>query len=83
MIGSYYASDDALRNIMQVRQCAQCGERGEKLRRCKACRSVWFCSGACQTAHWPKHQEMCQGSAAVVGLAAAVGVALFAVVRDD
>jgi hypothetical protein len=48
-------------------QCLACGAsadeltaRGGKLRRCAGCRQVFFCSDACQTAHWSAHKAACK-----------------------
>ena len=42
------------------RSCSHCSSTPEKLLTCKACRSVAYCSGSCQRAHWKLHKKDCQ-----------------------
>ena len=42
------------------RSCSHCSSTPEKLLTCKACRSVAYCSGNCQRAHWKFHKKDCQ-----------------------
>jgi len=37
--------------------CGNCG--GEALHRCSRCKHEWYCSRACQVAHWSGHEEKC------------------------
>ncbi|KAK6114748.1 hypothetical protein DH2020_007017 [Rehmannia glutinosa] len=42
-----------------IRQCARCF--GLATTRCSQCKSVWYCSGRCQIAHWRQvHKLECQ-----------------------
>lgn len=36
-----------------------CGKT-DTLKACGRCRLVWYCSPACQKAHWPKHKIVCK-----------------------
>ncbi|XP_066143556.1 zinc finger MYND domain-containing protein 10-like [Euwallacea fornicatus] len=38
--------------------CAQCGNGA--IQRCSQCKGTWYCSRACQVAHWPDHKRCCQ-----------------------
>ncbi|XP_066255153.1 zinc finger MYND domain-containing protein 10 [Euwallacea similis] len=38
--------------------CAQCGNGA--IQRCSQCKGAWYCSRACQVAHWPEHKRCCQ-----------------------
>jgi hypothetical protein len=38
--------------------CGKCESKAEK--RCSACFLVWYCSPACQKAHWPDHKATCK-----------------------
>jgi len=33
---------------------------GTKMKSCGGCRTVYYCSRACQTAHWPTHKSACK-----------------------
>ena len=39
--------------------CASPACAGQGAKRCGACRKAWYCSRACQTAHWPEHKREC------------------------
>ena len=41
-------------------QCEGPAPAGPALRRCGGCRTVRYCSGACQKAHWPQHKALCK-----------------------
>ena len=42
------------------RVCARCASKGD-LKRCGLCKGLWYCSIACQRAHWPDHKAFCTG----------------------
>jgi uncharacterized protein len=39
--------------------CASCEKSGVKLSACSKCHAVWYCSNACQRAHWRAHKPAC------------------------
>ena len=42
--------------------CAACGREdgaGNELRKCSRCGAVYYCSRACQKAHWAEHKRVC------------------------
>ena len=42
------------------RRCAWCSvAAGVRLKLCQKCRSVFYCSEACQKAHWKHHKKKC------------------------
>jgi hypothetical protein len=43
--------------------CAGCGA-ADAAKRCAACRAVFYCSAACQRAHWREHKAPCAAAAA-------------------
>ncbi|TCD61254.1 hypothetical protein EIP91_008703 [Steccherinum ochraceum] len=47
------------------RRCNRCGDQGPevKLSWCTQCKQVYYCSKACQQAHWPEHKVYCRGIA--------------------
>ena len=57
------------------RVCAGCALVSDALRQC-ACRAgVYYCTRACQVAHWPEHRRDCdRGAAAAFGEGAALGL---------
>ena len=43
--------------------CSNCGEAGvanTDLKLCNSCKCVWYCSAACQRAHWKGHKKECK-----------------------
>lgn len=41
------------------RVCSQCGVTDRDLSICSRCRLTFYCSGACQRAHWIQHKTWC------------------------
>ena len=55
-------NDEALKAALRVK-CAQCNKTGSdrnKLKACAACRRTFYCSRACQAAHWRIHKPLCK-----------------------
>jgi ankyrin repeat protein len=50
--------------------CAQCGVTVGNLRACSRCRAASYCSGKCQTLHYPAHKAGCRAA----GAAASSGI---------
>ena len=44
------------------RQCSGCGKVLSEMKLCSRCRAVWYCSHACQRAHWPAHKRACKAT---------------------
>lgn len=42
----------------ELKSCGACAVNGAKLR-CTRCQGTWYCSKACQKAHWPAHRKCC------------------------
>ena len=59
--------------VVQAMQCSYCshepGEGQPNLKRCGGCRDSpdcpWYCSTACQRAHWPEHKPVCRARRAI------------------
>jgi hypothetical protein len=47
-----------------VRTCAACPNTRAEMQQCSRCRGAWYCSPACQRAHWPTHKAACKAAAA-------------------
>ena len=47
----------------EASQCAHCGaadgHHGVTLNKCTRCKATFYCSKACQAAHWKNHKQFC------------------------
>eukprot|EP00040_Diaphanoeca_grandis_P015057 m.76646 g.76646 ORF g.76646 m.76646 type:complete len:421 (-) comp24920_c0_seq3:204-1466(-) len=41
-------------------RCGGCQVEAADMPRCSRCKSITYCCGACQTAHWPFHKRVCK-----------------------
>jgi len=48
----------------QLAPCASCGTFMENRKRCMGCERIYYCSKACQHAHWAEHKGWCRRIAA-------------------
>jgi hypothetical protein len=55
----------SLEVVAANRRCAAAGCRATsfEMRRCSRCCAAWYCSPACQKAHWPEHRGACEAAA--------------------
>jgi hypothetical protein len=44
------------------RSCARCGGEAAEMQLCSRCRGAFYCSRACQQAHWPEHKRACKAA---------------------
>ncbi|KAJ7779676.1 hypothetical protein B0H16DRAFT_1499580 [Mycena metata] len=44
------------------KKCSKCLSHGPELSRCTGCYEEAYCSGACQSAHWPLHRSKCKAA---------------------
>ena len=42
-----------------ARTCAHCSKVGASMKKCRQCKKIYYCSKACQVAHWPTHRVAC------------------------
>ena len=51
--------DRVLEKLSIDKKCAACG-KVSGLSFCERCSATYYCSPACQKAHWPEHRELCK-----------------------